>query len=174
MNPTDRTRVLRAEDRDLRPEQDRKMSFCEFNQIRRRYQKNSPLHGGCFFVAAGAARTGAKRPFDGTRGQRAIFLCNEVDTRLCRVAGESSSVCAIRDFSVSDRCRPYSCSKCSFRLENTVEISYNMGDSGYKMIYYIQTTLYNGRQPDEDGITAIQEKSWLTIRRFRQQPQVAI
>ena len=34
MDPMHRTRDLRPEDRDLRPEQDREMGFCEFNQIR--------------------------------------------------------------------------------------------------------------------------------------------
>ena len=61
--PVDRTRNLLPGNGDLRPQKDRKMSSCVINQIRRRYQKISPLHGGCFFVAAGAARTGAKRPF---------------------------------------------------------------------------------------------------------------
>jgi hypothetical protein len=37
MDPVDRTRWLRSEDFDLRPQKDREMGFCEFNQIRRRY-----------------------------------------------------------------------------------------------------------------------------------------
>ncbi len=34
MDLVDRTRYLRAEDRDMCAEQDREMGFCEFNQIR--------------------------------------------------------------------------------------------------------------------------------------------
>jgi hypothetical protein len=34
--------------------------------------------GAVFLSRLGAARTVAQRLFDGTRGQRAIFLCNEV------------------------------------------------------------------------------------------------
>ena len=58
-----RTRNLLPGNGNLRSQQDREMGFCEFNQIRRRYQKISPLHGGCFFVASLLMRAGAKRPF---------------------------------------------------------------------------------------------------------------
>jgi len=88
----DFARGLLSPDGSMRSEQDRQVNLCILQHVPRRYQVISPLHGGCFFVAAGAARTGAQRLFDGTRGQRAIFLCNEVDTRLCRVAGDSSAV----------------------------------------------------------------------------------
>jgi hypothetical protein len=44
--------------------------------------KNDHPIGWSFFIAADVLiPTGAQRPFDGTRGKRAIFLCNEVDTR---------------------------------------------------------------------------------------------
>ena len=38
MNLVDRTRILRSEDRNLCSQKDRKMGFCEFNQIRPHFQ----------------------------------------------------------------------------------------------------------------------------------------
>ena len=81
MDPVDRMRWLRSEDRDLRPQKDRKMGFCEFNQIRRRCHKNHPNLGGYFYSVDHRFSRAQRALFDGTRGKRAIFLCNEVETR---------------------------------------------------------------------------------------------
>ena len=51
--PVDRTRNLLPGNGDLRPQKDREMGFCEFNQIRRRYQ-NKTTHPGGFCFASGA------------------------------------------------------------------------------------------------------------------------
>ncbi len=70
MDPVDRTRWLRSEDFDLRSQQDRKMGFCEFNQIRRRCQNNLPS-GRLFFVALRPMRAGAKHSVR----RRRFFRC---------------------------------------------------------------------------------------------------
>ena len=58
MDPVDQARELLPGNGDLRSEQDRKMGFCEFNQIRRRYQRSpAPAPRGCIFLFSSSARS---------------------------------------------------------------------------------------------------------------------
>ena len=64
MDPVDRTRELLPGNGDLCSQQDRKMGFCEFNQIRRRLLKTKPPEGVVFvFGRVWAIPTGAQSPF---------------------------------------------------------------------------------------------------------------
>ena len=60
----DFARGLLSPDGSMRSEQDRKMGFCEFNQIRRRYHRKTTIFRWSFFYCGGSSiLTGAQRPF---------------------------------------------------------------------------------------------------------------
>ena len=81
MNPVYRTRRLRSENNNLRSEQDRQVQSCILQHVPRRCHKNHPNLGGYFYSVDHRFSRAQRALFDGTRGKRAIFLCNEVETR---------------------------------------------------------------------------------------------
>jgi hypothetical protein len=81
MNPMYFARGLLSPDGSMRSEQDRQMNLCILQHIPRRCYKNHPNLGGYFYSVDHRFSRAQRALFDGTRGKRAIFLCNEVDTR---------------------------------------------------------------------------------------------